>query len=782
MINHNNNEMPERRASPGVRLAAVFLAAAALTNCTSFPRMRAEPQTGSPAAEDGETQTQARRGTVVRLDPPPAPVRPATQRQDALSNAEIDLIPEDRLVDVSFPPQPLPQFIDTVFGQALGIPYFTGPGVAQRSDIVSLRGAGQTSARRLYVMAEMALRQYGLVVIAERGGVRIMQDAVASGQAPSFSRGRAIEDAPSGRRLTHFFAASTLDAQALVDVLQGVYSAAGGVSMRADAQSNMVIFTGPGREVAAASAIAAEIDQPRFANARIARIDPVFMSAEQLAHALTQTLTAEGYQISNLAEGRDRAISVFAPQFSNQVLVFSLDAAGFDRAVYWAGQLDDPAALSEGDGVFVYEARHTRAEELGALAAGFGGAGQAGGGPLPPEEGVRRIDGVRASDRARAAPGATSYGALTVDRAGNRILFRGPAREFARLRALLEQLDTPPRQVLVEMTIAEVTLSDETRFGVEWFFEDILADGSITGSTLGGSTRQAGGLGVTAARVFSSSRVQAALNAFASNRNLNILSTPRLVTRSGGEAEILIGTDVPIITSQRASDSQTSGDTDILQTVQYRQTGVILNVRPVVYGEDRIDIELYQEVSSQQPNTTAAISSPLILNRSVTTQIALQEGMTAVIGGIIQDNYSRDQRGVPLLKDIPVVGGAFRSDQVSGDKVELLILITPYIVRESADMTAFAQDMAATVNTTLRTRGPQTYTLYPWRSPFARPRGWLARAANAAEGDAGAAPGALNEGAESDSQPEQAAPDAQPDPIQPPVPPEPMALTPGESP
>jgi general secretion pathway protein D len=326
------------------------------------------------------------------------------------------------------------------------------------------------------------------------------------------------------------------------------------------------------------------------------------------------------------------------------------------------------------------------------------------------------VNGGRIGQQAEAGP--TNLGALTVDPGGNRLLFRGTPSQFERLRVTLQQLDTPPQQVLIEITVAEVTLTDETRFGVEWYLERALDDGALRATTAGGSTRQNGGLGVVASQVFSRGRVEAALNAFASNRNLNILSTPRLVTRSGGVGEFLVGTDVPIITSQRASNNQTGGDTDVLQTVQYRQTGVILNVRPVVYGDGRIDIELYQEVSSQQPNDSADINSPLILNRAVTTQVSLEEGMTAVIGGIMQDNYSREQRGVPGLKDLPFIGSAFRSDTVSGDKVELVILVTPYIIRDSEDMQDMTEAMTSSMNATLSRRGTQVYTLYPWSRPF----------------------------------------------------------------
>jgi general secretion pathway protein D len=282
----------------------------------------------------------------------------------------------------------------------------------------------------------------------------------------------------------------------------------------------------------------------------------------------------------------------------------------------------------------------------------------------------------------------------------------------------MADLDIAPKQVLVEITIAEVSLTDETRFGIEWFLDGALGGGTATASTRGGLAREPGGLGATFTRTFSRGTVQAALNAISTNRNLNILSTPRLVARSGSTAQILVGSDVPIITSQRAADNQTNGDSDILQTVQYRQTGVILNMKPVVYGSDRVDIELFQEVSTQQPNTTSAIASPLILNRSVTTQLSLREGMTAVIGGMIQDSYSRQQKGIPILKDIPLIGQAFRVDGVTGEKVELLILVTPYIIRNDERMGLASADYSSSINRLLQTRGPQVYTMLPWRSPF----------------------------------------------------------------
>ncbi|MEQ1490283.1 MAG: secretin N-terminal domain-containing protein [Terricaulis sp.] len=636
----------------------------------------------------------------------------------APTQEQIAALVDQRDLQVSLPPQPVPRFIDTVFGEMLRVPYSMGPGVAERRDIISLRGPDVMTSSHLFTMAQMSLAQYGLAVVIDEGGVHILDDTVLSGRSPSFIRARTSPDTPSpSRPVMQFFSVSTLDVEALVPVLEQAYPNRGSVRFAAQTETNTLLISGSARDVAAAAAVVRELDQPHFVNGQIARVEPIFLSVEQMAEEVSQALRAEGYRIRNPLEAQGGSFIMLPLPNANQVLVFANDERLFERALYWIRTLDTASALGNGEGFFIYSAQNMSAEELGALVNETGSANQQEASITPPEVAVRRVNGQPVGQR--TSPQSVSGGnGITVDAIGNRILFRGTSSEYQRLRQILVQLDQPPRQVLIELTIAEVTLTDETRFGVEWFLDQTITDGTLTASTRGGTGRQPGGLGVIASHVFSRGTVEAALNAFASNRNLNILSTPRVFTRSGREAEMLVGTDVPIITSQRASDNQTGGDTDVLQTVQYRQTGIILNVRPIVYGDDHIDITLYQEVSSQQPNTGVAINSPLIRNRSVTTQIALQEGMTAVIGGMMQDTYSRDQRGIPGLKDLPFIGAAFRSEEVTGDKVELVILLTPYIVRDDDDIEAMTNSLTQSVNSTLRQRGTQVYTLYPWRLPF----------------------------------------------------------------
>lgn len=299
-------------------------------------------------------------------------------------------------------------------------------------------------------------------------------------------------------------------------------------------------------------------------------------------------------------------------------------------------------------------------------------------------------------------------GQVLTDPIGNRIIFTGTATEFAQLRSLLTVLDTPAPQVVIEVMIAEVTLSDNTSLGVQLFGTDVRGDGVLSGGTEGIEIG-AGGLLMS----FTGPDFRARLNAQASNNRVNILQRPQLVARSGGQARFQVGTDVPIITSQRASDNQNNNGTDILQSVQYRQTGVILDLQPVVYG-DRVDITISQEISEVGKSTNAAIASPPILNRSLTTQIAITDGWTGVLGGLISNNYAKVNDGIPFLKDVPLIGSAFQNNSVTGNRTELLILITPHILRGDEDMADYADRYASDMNAAFRTGRGWSYTLTPF--------------------------------------------------------------------
>ena len=186
--------------------------------------------------------------------------------------------------------------------------------------------------------------------------------------------------------------------------------------------------------------------------------------------------------------------------------------------------------------------------------------------------------------------------------------------------------------------------------------------------------------------------INASLNAAASRNQVSILSSPRLLAASGKTATMQVGTQVPIITTQQtAPDGSVAGTSNILQQVQYRDTGVVLEIEPIVNSSRRVELTISQEVSDAQGNTTSDIQSPIILTRSISTTLSVDDGETVLLAGLISENFSEGEGGVPYLKDIPVFGNLFKSSSKSLSKTELIILLTPYII-DSQDTSRSVRD------------------------------------------------------------------------------------------
>ena len=516
----------------------------------------------------------------------------------------------------------------------------------------------------------------------------------------------------TGARVVQFFPVQTIEVNALQGLLTDLFPNLGGARITPDLLTNSLLISGPGREVAQVVRVLREIDQPRFAGAEVLRVEPVFRSTEDLASALEQVLVTEGYIVSRQSVA-GRSLVILSFPNANQIMIFAKDPVLLARARYWVEQLDQPAALGDKASTFVYVVRNTDAQSLGQLAIGQAPTSTQAQPPVgvPGSIAANGSNSSQQSTSTAPMPGASGQfmgGRLLTDPIGNRIIFTGTATEFAQLRSLLTTLDTPAPQVVIEVMIAEVTLTDATKLGINFLGDRTTNSGT---TVIGTEGVPVGGGGLLA--IFNGPDFRARLNAEASNRRVNILQRPQLVARSGGSARFQVGTDVPIITSQRATDTSQNGNgTDILQSVQYRQTGVILEIKPVVYG-DRVDISISQE-NSTAGASPEGISSPTILNRSLTTQIAISDGWTGVLGGLISNNYTKVNGGVPFLKDIPLVGSAFQNNSVEGDRTELLVLITPHIVRGDEDMADFADRYSADMNAAFRTGRGWSYTLTPF--------------------------------------------------------------------
>ncbi|OAB56164.1 hypothetical protein AY599_28070 [Leptolyngbya valderiana BDU 20041] len=627
-------------------------------------------------------------------------------------------------VNATLAPQPLPAFINTVFGEILQQPFTMGPNVADRDEIISLRSVNDLAPDTFLTLVEQALSDYGLAVLYEEGLFRVVERAELRAQMPQFIRSRAQASVPDGLRpVVQFVELTAIDSADMAQILEQAFPGRDVLSVNSNRRLNTLTISGLADDVNAALALIEEMDELRFAGTQFVTVDIQNWAPSELAAAMDDILTLQGYMVA-VGVSAPRAITLLPLDYTNQMMIFAFDRPLADQALALAIRLDREAYDAEVETAHVYQAQNTEAQALAQVVAGVlgrtsarasdsrssqsGGTGQQGGGN----------DQRRSGDSDGSE--ATSFGNITVDEQGNRVIFKGTRAEYDQFVALARQLDTPVPEVMIEVTIAEVTLTDDTTYGLDIIFDSDIAP------RFGASLSSQGSFSGT----LDTGEVTLEASATANNSQVNVLSTPRIVTRSGTEASVQVGTDVPIITSQRAADTQSGGSSDILQTVQYRSTGILLSVEPRVYSNNRIDLTINQETSAAEANSSSGISSPLISTRTLSSQLSLQDGQTAVLGGLIENRLTRGNSGIPLLKDIPVIGSPFRNENMNATRTMLVVLVTPYVLDTRNDRQQVVDSLVRTLNDGFRNQTRPNSTLLSPREPMEiRPAGSIAEPA-----------------------------------------------------
>ncbi len=669
---------------PAAAMAALVL----LTACGSAPpvilgplvRPRAEsaPNTRTFAdPQDASRLDMEGRATSVQATPTPPPSSRISTLKPELLPQPPDGQKEEASITVSFVELPLPNFIQAVYGLILKKTFSLDAAVAARKDLVTLRAAQPQTPTQLENAARLLLKTYGIAVTdLGAGNYRMAPDNAQSGYAPEILRGRALPDVPM--RLRPIYQLVELQALRSSEITAWLTKIFGPkVNIIDDGPRNTLILSGQSDDVAAVIAAIEVLDQPVMKGRQSLRINPVFWSAEDLSRKLTEILTTEGYAVAGNPSGNS-AVNLIPIQSINAIVVFAANPAVLQHVVKWAEEFDKPSTArggaGGGGGYFTYQARYTNAQSLAATMQAVLGEGQ----PAAPAQAIPA--GAIVVPPPGGVPTPPRPSRVIVNAATNTLIFQGGSDAYTKLLALLQELDKPARSVLIEVTVAEVTLDDSTQLGVEWAFNNSRASGTTLGGTLGGLG--IGSAGLTVRRLGGLGDVRLILNLLATSNKANVLSSPRIMARNGETSTIQVGSEIPTITSVQ-STSSTLTATGVLQSVQYRKTGIILTVKPTIYSGDRIDLDVSQEVSDS--TKLGAANSPIIDTRKVETRLSLKDGSPVLLGGLIQQTNSRAETGIPLLKDIPGAGQLFRTNNDTGRKTELLILITPYIISDDLD-------------------------------------------------------------------------------------------------
>ncbi|WP_457645939.1 type II secretion system secretin GspD [Profundibacter sp.] len=290
---------------------------------------------------------------------------------------------------------------------------------------------------------------------------------------------------------------------------------------------------------------------------------------------------------------------------------------------------------------------------------------------------VAKEDGVAVEGHARVA----------ADDTKNAIIVWGNDTEQENFSRLIQSLDTTPVQVLLEATIAEVSLNDELNFGLRWFFQNGEVSGTFSDASNGAVSSTFPGLSF----MFQGASSSAALNALSSVTNVNVISSPSLLVLDNQEARLQIGDQVPIATQQVRDTS--NANAPIINTISFKDTGIILTVKPRVSSSGQVVLDIEQEVSSVSTTKTSGIDSPTISQRKIKTSVVISDGQTIALGGLIQDSSNTATSGVPGARKVPILGALFRNRNNTIRKTELLVLITPRVIRNGRESRSITDEL-----------------------------------------------------------------------------------------
>jgi len=444
-----------------------------------------------------------------------------------------------------------------------------------------------------------------------------------------------------------------------------------------------------------------------------ARLEPVPVEAGGQQGEGSDSVATRVFNMHNAASEQvlgilkpliDPRVGVITPYPAAHQLVVTDWRSNLDRIASLLRQLDRPQEAPGSGSTQVIYLRHANAGEVVKVLRGLGQEGMA------PAEGAG--EGEAKHRPVMAAPGTPGI-RLEYEEGTNAVVMVGPDSELAAYRTIVEQLDIRRAQVVVEAIIAEVSDSSAQELGVQWLFADekfgagIVNFGSngvnianIAGAAAGGDNEALGDLlsattGATAGIGHFGGGFNFAMlvNALKGKSGFNLLSTPTLLTLDNAEASILVGQEVPFVTG-----SVTQNNANPYQTIERKEVGVKLRIKPQINIDNSVRLDIVQEVSSIAESSAA---SDVITNkREIKTKVMVEDNGLVILGGLISDELSTSNQRVPLLGDIPYLGRLFRSDASKNTKQNLMVFIRPRILRDGPSLAGLSEEKYRTLQQT----------------------------------------------------------------------------------
>jgi len=587
---------------------------------------------------------------------------------------------EGENVSLNFVNTDLKDFLRSVLGQMLGLNYVLDPSV---QGTVTLETTQPIKKDAVLPIVEETLRLNSLVLVRESELYKVIPAAGAPKRIGFFS-------APGYKaRIVPLHNVSVENMRQAIEALIPA-----GIILRADPVNNLFVLAGNDYEINNAVETISMFDVDSLSGLSFGLFPIKNTTAKKLGSELESVLS--NTTVASM-------VKITPLERLNVLLISSKQHRYINEVGDWITRLDR-AGNSAQQSLYVYRAQNGRAVDLvttlnsvllGSHANFDKTQTTDASEPVLDQDSSQQMTGQ--SEFSSDLPGWPNEGVpslangimrITADEANNAVLILASPEGYRTVESALQELDVTPLQVLIEVAISEVTLNNELRYGVQYFFTEGQHSFSQINNSLGKLAPIFPGFNY----VWSGSQnIQAALSLLESVTKVRMLASPQLLVLNNQQARIQVGDQVPVAT-QSATSTVTSTP-QIVNSIEYKNTGINLSVTPRVNASGLVLLDISQEVSGVAPTTSSTLNSPTIQQRMVSSSIAVNNDETIALGGLIQESKTNSGSGIPVLQHIPVLGHLFGEDATSGNRKELLILITPRIVRNAQDSRRITEEV-----------------------------------------------------------------------------------------
>ncbi|WP_217875127.1 secretin N-terminal domain-containing protein [Pseudoalteromonas shioyasakiensis] len=567
------------------------------------------------------------------------------------------------------------EFTSRVFDELLNLNYVVAPQLAASNDKITLNISSPIERSEFYKVVVKTLEESAIQTL-RKDDIIYLSKVTGSSQKNSIGIGIGGEatDVPDM-------------AGAITQIVPYVYSGSRNISsimgklstaaITVQSQQKLIIVEGDRAEILRALRIIKMLDVPRAYGREIRLVEFAHISPIEGIEQIRELLAEDGMLVST-----DGDVSFVPIPRINAFVAYAANEDIVNRIIFWANKIDVPIAGDERQ-YFVYKPKYAKAETMLESISSLllGGSNRSA---------TTNQDQGSAEQGNRGRKTSVDAGPMrfSLDRQQNALIFYTTNDEYRLVESLLKKMDVLPGQVILDVTILEVNLSDDMSSGIDWVYNSLSDDSDSTLLNLASS----GSISSTIIK----GDWQAKLNWSNSKGNTRVLSRPYMIVRDGESATITSGDQVPIVT-QTVEDI---GDNNsVANSIQYRSTGVNVAITPIINSQGVISLSVAMSVSNAQPNDTSGADTPVITNRAISTEILSADGQTVALGGLIQETKSDNNNGVPLLSSLPVLGGLFSSKSDSNSRTELVMLITTKVVNDSSEVDEFSEAMSKLYST-----------------------------------------------------------------------------------